>query len=857
MDGQDTESVLDDLDDLDETACTERIAALQAQRERRREYIERLQEKLKALNGELAARKEEADRSKRELEQEQAKNKKAAEQRRATGGAAAPSQDGKVALLASPEAQEQKVDKVQRFIEEQLHKKVEKRSQRNERGIRNFDETDLLVEKPMEEQTKEVEYRDTVLITYYTGSEHKFNLSYRVDRTMPVKRLREDACLYWGLSEVEFILKTLENSKVHDDLPIQNCFRPNEPAHLILQEKTPKNMTLLESEIKAIEPKIGANRSRARARKAAPEKTEDSRGSKPNNADFFQQMQAVPGFYEYMTQRDRNVVGHLERIKYLSMCVYTVLLIASVLSVQLMQPPSLEYWCRNGVYDAMTRGGTNSATGQVFPEYKAIRSQDEVWDWLTNTVSSQLFSNTSHLRRDNYLPGWVQIRMQQVKPASHAACGKQAPAATLCIEGAYGTDTMGTEDMEAVRLIWEERILNSTSGSNESVVGQKGRSSTSRPWKFVSVQTQDSTFTGKEAGIFESYDASGYIIDYDLQHPNLAETFEAYNEDMGLLRSAGWIGPRTRAVHVNFLAYNGNYDFWLSSQHLLEIPLSGIVAPHADVDLFRPVTIDFSMAQDLFGLDLIRLILVAYVSFYQVYWEVKFERKKSRRARDYFCSPIGLADLGIAVTFLVVFISRYVVLGNILGTTANFNTEVGQKYRSAQGKADLYEAQLLVEACFILCVTFRTLNMFTFNRQVFVIWSTVAKALHRYSRFILIFLPIMSGFVLVGHAIFHTYALEYRTFWSSTTTTLMLLSVRWRMPVDTNRPFSIVYMGAFYIVSTLVFFNSWIAVLVQVYQTNRVECGFKPGNYAWKTWIPWRRRRKGGEQGDGEAAAER
>ena len=54
---------------------------------------------------------------------------------------------------------------------------------------------------------------------------------------MKSKNLREDACLsrlpaslhsmkyvahaaprYWGLSEVDFILKTMSNAKVHDDL---------------------------------------------------------------------------------------------------------------------------------------------------------------------------------------------------------------------------------------------------------------------------------------------------------------------------------------------------------------------------------------------------------------------------------------------------------------------------------------------------------------------------------------------------------------------------------------------------------------------------------------------------------------
>eukprot|EP00434_Breviolum_minutum_P004490 symbB.v1.2.003958.t1/scaffold170.1/size288889/4 len=78
----DSSDLLEGLHSLDITACKEHIRHLQARRERRRELVERLQEKLKALNNELAARKEEADRCKKDLLEEQAKNRRLAETRR-------------------------------------------------------------------------------------------------------------------------------------------------------------------------------------------------------------------------------------------------------------------------------------------------------------------------------------------------------------------------------------------------------------------------------------------------------------------------------------------------------------------------------------------------------------------------------------------------------------------------------------------------------------------------------------------------------------------------------------------------------------------------------------------------------
>eukprot|EP00439_Symbiodinium_sp_Y106_P050247 s4204_g6.t1 len=233
----DSSDLLDALHSLDITACKDLIRQLQARRERRRELVERLQEKLKALNNELAARKEEADRCKQDLLDEQAKNRRQAEKRRHRGGEEIVStQDD----LQREQAMELQTANVRRFMETTLQEQVQRNRTQNELGIRIYDEVELMVEKSAEEQALESRYIDTVLVTYcIPNSELKYNLSFRVDKDMKSKNLREDACLYWGLSEVDFILKTMSNAKVHDDLTIQSCFNENEDAHFSLVQKTP------------------------------------------------------------------------------------------------------------------------------------------------------------------------------------------------------------------------------------------------------------------------------------------------------------------------------------------------------------------------------------------------------------------------------------------------------------------------------------------------------------------------------------------------------------------------------------------------------------------------------------------
>jgi len=105
-----------ELEGLDITACKTKITLLQAQRERRREATERLQEKLKALNYELAARKEEAETQRKRVADEMEMNKRHAEQQRArTGG-----QDSGAIVPAGGAFSDLETDQVRRFVEQHL-----------------------------------------------------------------------------------------------------------------------------------------------------------------------------------------------------------------------------------------------------------------------------------------------------------------------------------------------------------------------------------------------------------------------------------------------------------------------------------------------------------------------------------------------------------------------------------------------------------------------------------------------------------------------------------------------------------------------------------------------------------------
>ena len=72
-------------------------------------------------------------------------------------------------------------------------------------------------------------------------------------------------------------------------------------------------------------------------------------------------------------------------------------------------------------------------------------------------------------------------------------------------------------------------------------------------------------------GQIQSYDNSGYetLFQVDFLH-------ETLRNDIPVLRKASWIDGATRMVSVDFLLYNGNFDYFIAVQFLVEFPAIGV-----------------------------------------------------------------------------------------------------------------------------------------------------------------------------------------------------------------------------------------------------------------------------------------
>lgn len=373
-DDDDNEKGLEDDPDAIETReeGQAKIRLLLQERQRKEDYMKRLEKKLRALDAELAERREKVENTQRTLEIERNKPKQEAESRK-------------------------------REKESKVHNQKER--------VRDL-LGDVLYSKPKPKaDAKEFEL-DTVQISFIRpGEQMRYPLAYRVDNNTAIRQLTSDVCKYWGVSDEEFILKTMNNCKCQNDILVKDCFKQGEIAQLLLVRKNMKNMIVAESELKAIQPKGQTKRKKAGGLKIDQDRV-DAVGRMSSNFDA--KLKEMAGIYMLLKLRDLKPSEHANKIKLRDILLFSILAILTYMSYESRRPASQEYFMVESVKSEMLPSRTDPDRGMSAPAFEDITTTEEVWQYLTVTMPLSLFSNSSVLRQYNSLMGYVQLRQQSV-----------------------------------------------------------------------------------------------------------------------------------------------------------------------------------------------------------------------------------------------------------------------------------------------------------------------------------------------------------------------------------------------------------------------------------------------------------
>jgi hypothetical protein len=383
----------------------------------------------------------------------------------------------------------------------------------------------------------------------------------------------------------------------------------------------------------------------------------------------------------------------------------------------------------------------------------------------------------------------------------------------------------------------------------EPVKGLDGRSDAVSPWEWLDAsQNSEDHGQGSTKGLNDVYPATGYSLDYDLQYTNQTAMFQAFRDDMYALREREWFTNRTRAIIVTFSVYNGNFDLWTYNEFVLEFPANGIVVPTFHIRAFSPTAQDSEHGNTIFYVDTARLLFALYIMLCQIWMEVSWAKQREEKYLfTYLINPYGIADVLIVLLEINIYVQQQ-LLGNLLTSPEDYiqafsEQADGKAFWSLGSDAGMYNMINQMEAPLFCLLAFRFFSMLRINRQIYVVWCTMVQAAFLFIPFLTVLFPIGVGLTVWAHCIWHNERREFTQFGSAGMSLVMMShgDIHKDELFPAHRPETLVFGVCMYIMVWLIIVNTWIAVLVHIYEKVRVAGGYKPSDYRWKEkhWVVW------------------
>lgn len=810
----------------------EHIRQLQSEQARKLESFQRLQQKSNALKEELGQRKNDLA----DLVQEHTKEVQKAS--KAKDGAAGHKKEAAISSFMQ--------EQVLRMLQERIPVMVD---------IDEEDEHDaaaalLNSETPQEEgaATLDARIHDTVLVTYVNfqpdGKTEEYHVTIRIDRETTVDQLHREACDYWGCSVRDFALYMEKSAQKHgqthsglEQLEVtrklaEDVLDPSKESHVwLLQEghitrHSDEMKKRTESDAKMQRAKEAEEGEEGRAAKAA--KGSISAAAAGETEAFVEALKPWPGVYHLLKTRRRQRDRRDKIIKFRDIVIYGALALISGICLS-CRYTTFFYTISEGVrltlVDEIHKSGVNEIGAQILAEpgyvaFESIRTNADIWAWMKNTFSKQIFNENSTLR-EFYIPtGMLRIRQQKVKVRSK--CDRELP---YFVEQKCHYTVMTEDTQQKEFLIFKEgEFINMSETSS-------GRFTWPDPKVWTGRQDYDQEVSGK----MSTYDGSGYMLDYNLASDQIENAGRSLMADLPKLE-LDWVTGETRMITIDLVVGNFNLHGLLALTFLLEISPTGAIVPTFTAYPFQVGRTDMDNVAEVF--DYFRgFIIVFYVLVIRVYVETRRKAIQGKRSWTYLFSFSGFIDQSTVSVFILLKVVRW----KYESTPSPFGM-TGHMLYSKDGY--IYSRLFVVEAYVFLLICVRFATFMRIFGPIHQFWKMFQRSLRMFTYFLAIFLPVIAGIVFLANSIWHSQFYELGTWSGSFLWTLH--SIRHHLPVqemfDKDKVATMCFVAYFFLSMTLFFINGFLAITVHAYfEVVILESDQEVWpKERWLEWMLWR-----------------
>jgi len=351
-------------------------------------------------------------------------------------------------------------------------------------------------------------------------------------------------------------------------------------------------------------------------------------------------------------------------------------------------------------------------------------------------------------------------------------------------------------------------------------------------------------------GSLETYTASGYSASFRMDVENNTYAKLVYKYDMMKLKQAGWISPRTRSVIVSFSAYNFAYDRWTAAYFLFEIPPGGSVATFHNLLVFSPRVDETREELTQTYIDYVRLCVALYIFLVVGYVERAHKTKYHKAGAWYHVLLTGITDFGIVGCVVSVCLWRWLEFGKVfVDPTGMILTDVAQTEARAHSKGFIalnelaydYDRIFCIEGLLMVFISLRLVSFCRLNHHVYMLWHSLGRAFVAFGFFILMFVPIIVGFIFILHRIFGYHLEEYSLLRLSALQVLLTISGEADVSdlANVDSFMALVFLVLFYFFVTFGLMNVFLTTVVDAYYIVQLTEGGPGEKWTWARFYKW------------------
>ena len=331
--------------------------------------------------------------------------------------------------------------------------------------------------------------------------------------------------------------------------------------------------------------------------------------------------------------------------------LFTVLVALVTAACRFSRYGENDYYLGEMVREAVISSEIHPTSAVAATTFENITSLEDIYAFMHGPLLTTLFVRTSHagtplppervhrVNEHNILIG--SVRLQQVRGLHGMCTAALRPNETSACEA----DWLPTPDVDDTSpIIGASPALTNPACTPE---GASAGTAACRPNEYVWSDATSSGI-GSFAGWHSSYDGSGYVV-------HLPSGLAASRARLHTLRTDAFLGPRTRAVWMDFALYNVNVNRFCQVRLLFERLSSGTLVPSSTVRSYDLLWYDKGVGVPQIRLNVEISLLVLVLIF--VGLELRAMRLVGMRA--YWRDPTNYYDWPSLLGFGLIAFLRY------------------------------------------------------------------------------------------------------------------------------------------------------------------------------------------------------